>query len=73
MLLKPKIEQIKGKRESLGLSKHQVALKAGLGGSSLSRIETGKSKQIHLLRAKAIAKVLDCKVTDIFEEVGRGV
>ncbi len=69
MLVKPKIKEIKKKREKLGLSKHQVSLRAGLSGASLSRIETGTTKQIHSLRAKAIADTLNCKVKDIFEEI----
>lgn len=67
MLVKPKIKKIKKKREKLGLSKHQVSLRAGLSGASLSRIESGTTKYIHSLRAQAIAKALGCNVKDIFE------
>ncbi len=73
MFVKPKIKEIQKKRKKLGLSKHQVSLKAGLGGSSLSRIETGTTKHIHPLRARAIAEMLQCDVEDIFEEVRKGV
>lgn len=69
MFLKAKINEIMKKRKKLNFSKHQVSLKAGLSGSSLSRIETGKTKKTHYLRANEIAKALNCKVEDIFEEI----
>lgn len=69
MYVKPKIQEITKIRKELGLSKHQLSLKAGLGNQALSRIERGETKAIHPFRAKAIAKALGCKVNDIFEEV----
>lgn len=68
MYLKPKTEKIIYLRTQKGLTKHQLSLKAGLGNQALSRIERGSTKKIHPLRAKEIAKVLACKVEDIFEE-----
>lgn len=69
MYLKPKIDEIQQRRKQLHLTKHQVSLRAGLGNQALSRIETNTTKAIHPLRAKQIAKVLKCKVSDIFEDV----
>lgn len=68
MFMTPKIDEIVKRRNDAGLSQHQLSLKAGIGGSSLSRIESGTTTAIHPLRAKAIAKTLGCKVTDIFEK-----
>lgn len=69
MYLKPKVIEIQHRRSELNLTKHQVSLKAKLGNSALSRIEIGTTKRVHPLRAKQIARVLKCKVSDIFEEV----
>lgn len=66
MFVQPKIEQIKAMRKALGWSQHQLSIKAGLSGCAVCRIESGKTAQIHSLRAKEIAKVLNCNVDDIF-------
>lgn len=68
MFVKPKIQEIIKKRKQLGLSKHQLSLKAGLSGVSVCRIENGRTKHIHILRAKAIAKALNCKFEDVFKK-----
>lgn len=67
MYLKPKVTELKKRREYCGLTKHQVSLLAGLGNQALSRIERGETKAIHPLRAKEIARVLNCDIRDIFE------
>ncbi len=66
MLLKPKINEIKKKRNQLGITKHKLSILSGLGKSSISRIESGDTKLVHSLRAKAIADTLGCHVEDIF-------
>ena len=68
MFMKPKIDEIVRRRTEAGLSQHKLSLKSGIGGSSLSRIESGTTTAIHPLRAKAIAKTLGCKVSDIFDK-----
>ncbi|MEG0429953.1 MAG: helix-turn-helix domain-containing protein, partial [Anaerovoracaceae bacterium] len=60
MLLKPKVREIEKRRIELGLSKRQLSLQSGIGGSSICRIESGRTTQIHGLRASAIAKTLKC-------------
>ena len=62
MYLIPNIDEIKKKRKAKGLSE------AGLGNQALSRIERQETKKIHPLRAKEIARVLECNVNDIFKE-----
>lgn len=68
MFMKPNVDEIIERRINAGLSKRQLSIKAGLGSSSICRIENGITEAIHPLRAKAIAKALCCKVTDIFEK-----
>lgn len=68
MYLIPKTEEIKKRREKNELSKHKLSLKAGLGGSAICRIENQSIKKVHYLRAREIARVLECDVKDIFEE-----
>lgn len=68
MWLVPKVNEIKKRRLEIGLSKHQLSLKAGLGGSAICRIENEIVKKVHHLRAREIARVLKCEVEDIFEE-----
>lgn len=67
MYLKPKVKELQSLRKLNGLSMHQLSLKAGLGGQAICRIENEITKSIHPLRAKEIARVLDCEVKDIFE------
>jgi len=66
MFVSPKIEEIRSRRERLGWSQHQLSLRSGLSGCAICRIESRKSKRISHLRAKEIAKALQCNVEDIF-------
>lgn len=68
MFLKPNVAEIRRKRKNLGLSKHKLSLLAGLSGTAIFRIESGSTKKVHSLRAKEIAKALNCDVYDIFED-----
>ena len=70
MFVLPNVDEISRRRTLTGLSQHQLSLKAGLSGCAINRIENGKTKNIHHLRAEAIAKALRCKVSDIFLEGG---
>lgn len=66
MFLTPKIDKVRMRRLEIGLSQHKLSLIAGLGGNAINRIESGETASVHPLRAKAIAKALHCKVSDIF-------
>lgn len=70
MWLVPKVNEIKKRREKCNLSKHSLSLKAGLGGSSICRIENQIMKKVHYLRAREIARVLQCDIKEIFYEEG---
>lgn len=69
MFVTPNISEIKKRREKVGLSQHQLSLQSDLSGCAISRIESGKTKRISHLRAREIAKTLDCKVEDTFTDV----
>lgn len=66
MMVFPKIESIKEKRISAGISQHQLNMRADLSWGSICRIENGSTKRVNMYRAKAIADVLHCPVEDIF-------
>ena len=68
MFVRPKIKEIKRRRENMGGSQHRLSMQAGLSGCAVSRIESGKTVHIHILRAREIAKALHCEVEDIFTE-----
>lgn len=68
MLLNPKRNEIKKRREDLSLSMNALSVKAELSPPSIYRIESGTTERVNSFRAKAIAKALGCKVTDIFEK-----
>lgn len=66
MFVTPKVSEIKTRREKMMYSQHQLSVKAGLGGCSISRIESRKTTKIHPLRAKAIAEALGCELEEVF-------
>lgn len=68
MYLFPKITEIRERRLAADLSQHGLSLKAGLGGQAINRIERGETTTVHPLRAREIAKPLQCGVEDIFTE-----
>lgn len=68
MFVIPNVAEIRKRRENCGWSQHQLSLQAGLSGCAISRIESEKTKRINHLRAREIARALDCKVEDIFTE-----
>lgn len=67
-MLVPKIEEIRQRRLKAGLSMWKLSLMAGLPQNALLRIEKGKTSYTHPIRARAIAKALQCGVEDIFTE-----
>ena len=62
----PKVEEIRKRREDMGLTRCGLSRKAGLSTNALFRIETGQTGYVHPIRAKAIAEVLECKLEDVF-------
>ncbi len=65
-MIVPKTEEIKKRREDLGLTRCGLSRKAGLSTSALYRIETGESSYTHPIRARAIAEALGCRMEDVF-------
>lgn len=65
----PKREAIRELREEKALSMNQLSIMAGLSSCSIYRIERGISTYTHPIRAQAIAKALNCNISDIFMEV----
>ncbi len=68
MFLIAKINKIEEQKAKLNLSDNAISIKAGLPNNSLGRILRGDTKKTHHLRAEVIAKALECKVSDLFEE-----
>lgn len=68
MFVIPNVPEIKRRREEIELSQHQLSLQSDLSSCAISRIESGRTKRINYLRAREIAKTLDCKVEDIFTD-----
>ncbi len=62
----PKKDEIKQRREIMGLTRAGLSKRAGLSLNALFRIETGKSGYTHPIRARAIAEALGCELEDIF-------
>ena len=65
MLVTLRVDEIIKRRKALGMSQHKLSLKAELSGCAVSRIESGKTHSVQILRAKSISKVLGCKIQDI--------
>lgn len=63
----PIASKIREKRIELGLNPTQLSMKAGLPKNAIGRIEKRGHSYTHPLRAKAIAKALECNVKDVFE------
>lgn len=68
MFVTPNVSEIRKRREGFGWSQHQLSIQAGLSGCAICRIESEKTKRINHLRAREIARALNCKVEDIFND-----
>ena len=66
MYLITDVWELKKRRKAKGLSMKALSERAGLPANAILRIESGKTKRINHLRAREIAKVLNCEVDDIF-------
>ena len=60
-----KQQELKRKREELGITKSRLSKEAGLPNNAVGRMENGDYRT-HPIRAKAIAEALQCEVSDIF-------
>jgi len=65
MYLIPKGEKIASLRKERKISAHQLSRLAGIGPYGITRMEKG-IHNVHPFRAKAVARVLKCKVEEIF-------
>jgi len=68
-MLIPKAEEIKRRRLEAGLNCQELSLKAGLPKNAIFRIERAQASYTYPIRARAIAKALHCKLSDIFDDV----
>lgn len=59
-------ERVRTRREQLGLKQRDLAKKAGIGESTLSRIETGK-REPQMRSLVALAKALGVKLTKFID------
>ena len=72
MMLIANQQELQKRREKAGYSMNALSVKAGLSVASVLRIEKGITKKVGFLRAREIAKALDCEVEDIFTPISKG-
>lgn len=60
-------ENIKAKRQELGMTQEKLADAVGLGRSMVAQIERG-SKVPNMILGRDIARVLGCRMEDLLEE-----
>ena len=65
MLMMVKQEELVRMRKEKALTQHKLSRLAGLGNNAIFRMETGLHR-VTKLRAKAVADILGCDVTDLF-------
>lgn len=65
MLLCVRKDKLIAKRKMMNLSQHELSLLSGLSGNAVFRMEA-QSHKVNPLRAKAVANVLNCEVSEIF-------
>lgn len=65
MLLSVKQQQLSKMRKSRNLSQHKLSVLSGLSGNAIFRMET-QAHKVSIFRAKAVADILGCEVSDIF-------
>ena len=66
MLLKVNVTELQNRREEANMTPYRLAIAAGLPINSIYRLEDGSTKTTNHLRAREIARVLGCRVDDIF-------
>lgn len=65
-MIYPKRDEIKKRREDLGLTRCALSRKAGLPHNAIYRIEEGHFRSTYPIRARAIAEALGCSLEDVF-------
>ena len=68
MLLKVDAVELHRHRERAKMTPYRLAKAAGLPVNAIYRLENGTTQMTNHLRAREIAKVLDCKVEEIFTD-----
>lgn len=69
MLLKVNAAELQRQREQAQMTPYRLAKEAGLPVNAIYRLEDGSTKMTNHLRAREIAKALQCEVEDIFTNV----
>ncbi len=69
MLLKVNAAELQRQREQAKMTPYRLAKEAGLPVNAIYRLEDGTTKMTNHLRAREIAKALQCGVEDIFTNV----
>jgi transcriptional regulator with XRE-family HTH domain len=60
---------VKRRRQALGLSQTELALKTGMSQNTVSKVELGFYSDITLGNARALARVFSCSVDQIFPDM----
>lgn len=68
MLLKVNAAALQHQRERAKMTPYKLAKESGLPINSIYRLENGTTKLTNHLRAREIARALDCKVEEIFTD-----
>lgn len=69
MLLKVNAAELQRQREQAQMTPYRLAKEAGLPVNAIYRLEDGTTKMTNHLRAREIAKALQCEVDTIFSEL----
>ncbi len=69
MLLKVNAAELQRQRELAQMTPYRLAKEAGLPVNAIYRLEDGTTKMTNHLRAREIAKALQCEVEAIFSEL----
>ena len=62
-------QNIKKQRKLKGLKQHELAEKLFMSNSFISKLESVTHQTISIDTLEEFAKVLDCKITDFFEDI----
>lgn len=69
MLLKVNASELQHQREVAKMTPYRLAKEAGLPVNAIYRLEDGTTKMTNHLRAREIAKALQCEIEDIFSDM----
>ena len=68
MVLRVNAAELQRQRERAAMTPYKLAKESGLPINSIYRLENGTTKLTNHLRAREIARALDCKVEEIFTD-----